>query len=87
MGAPSLLLFPRVSAGPGTIAMRLASAEALGALIESSALAIVDGLPNPSEHLAVLREVADGARAWRVDLGLDLLAAPAETARRMLELD
>lgn len=86
MAGPSLLLLPRVTAGARTVTERLASAVALGALVESSVLLVVDGLPGGAEQLEVLRGMADGARAWRVDLGHDLLADPAGTAGRLLEL-
>jgi hypothetical protein len=86
MAGPSLLLLPRVTAEARTVTERVASAVALGALIESSVLLVVDGLPGGAEQLDVLRGMADGARAWRVDLGHDLLADPAGTAGRLLEL-
>ena len=84
MGAPSLILLPRVSGERTTLVEQLSSAEAMGALIESSTLVVVDGLPGGAEHLEVLRRVADRARAFRVESGLDLLEAPAETVDRLL---
>lgn len=84
MGLPSLLLLPHVSGAATTIVEPLTSADGMGALIESSTLVVVDGLPGGAEHLQALRRVADEARAWRVELGLDLLARPVETAEKLL---
>jgi hypothetical protein len=84
MPLPSLLLLPHVSGKATTIVEPLSSAEAMGALIESSTLVVVDGLPGGDEHLEVLRRAADGVRAWRVESGLDLLERPGETVERLL---
>jgi hypothetical protein len=84
MALPSLLLLPQVSGAATTVVESLSAAEAMGALIESSTLVVVDGLPGAAEHLEMLRRAADGARAWRVESGLDLLGAPRETADRLL---
>ena len=84
MALPALLLLPHVSGAATTVVESLTAAEAMGALIESSTLVVVDGLPGGAEHLDVLRRVADGVRAWRVESGLDLLGAPRETADRLL---
>jgi hypothetical protein len=84
MSRPSLLLLPHVSGAPTTVVEPLSSAEAMGALIESSTFVVVDGLPGGAEHLDVLRRVADGVRAWRVESGLDLLERPGATAERLL---
>ncbi len=77
--------FPRISGLPTTTVERLSSAEAMGALIESSTFVIVDGLPGGSEHLDVLRRLGDGVEAWRVESGIDLLALPVETVQRVLQ--
>jgi len=84
IASASLLLLPHVSGAATTVAHRLSSAEALGALIESSTLVVVDGLPGGEEHLEILRRVADGVRAYQVESGLDLLARPVETVERLL---
>ena len=84
MALPWVLLLPRVSDAPSTTLVPLPRAEAMGSLIESSALVVVDGLPGREEHLAVLQRVADGARAFAVESGLDLLASPAGTTARLL---
>jgi hypothetical protein len=85
MALPRLLLLPYVAGTLGTSFEVLPTAEALGALIESSALVAVDGLPGVGAHLDALRRAANLARALRVGLGLDLLADPAGTARRLLQ--
>jgi len=84
MPKPSLLLLPRVSGAPTTVVEPRSSAEAMGALIESSTLVVVDGLPGGAEHLDVLRRFADGLEAWRVESGLDLLERPREVAESLL---
>ncbi len=84
MPLPDVILLPSVDAGPITRVEPVSGAEALGALIESSTHVIVEGLPGAADHLAALRQVADGARAYRVRLGLDLLERPVETAGRIL---
>jgi hypothetical protein len=85
MDAPRVLLFPRITGAAETVVERVSSAEALGELVESSTLVVVDGLPRRDEHLDVLRRIADGGAAFAVGLGRDLLAAPAEVARRVLD--
>ena len=84
MGPPSLLLLPRVSGSPTTVVERLSSAEAMGALIESSTYVVVDGLPGATEHLDVLRRVSDGVAAFRVESGTDLMREPGATVDRVL---
>lgn len=85
MALPSLLLLPHVSGRATTVVESLSAAEAMGALIESSTLVVVDGLPGAAEHLEVLRRAADGVRAWRVESGLELLERPSEATDRLLE--
>ncbi|MGA8890146.1 MAG: hypothetical protein WB493_01165 [Anaeromyxobacteraceae bacterium] len=85
MPLPGVILLPTVEGGPATRVDPVSAAEALGALIESSTYVVVGGLPGAMDHLEALKEVADGARAFRVGLGEDLLERPAETARRVLE--
>jgi hypothetical protein len=84
MALPELILLPAVEGGAETRVEAVSAAEALGALIESSTYVVIGGLPGAMEHLETLRHVADGARAYRVALGRDLLEVPAETARRVL---
>lgn len=81
---PGLLLFPEVARRPATAVERLAPADALGRLVEASALLVVDGAARPPEHLALLGRIASGIPALRVALGADLLRAPADVARRVL---
>lgn len=81
---PAGLLFPEVSARASTTATRLPSADALGRLIEASALLVVEGAARRQEHLALLGRLAGSAPALRVELGRDLLGSPAEVARRIL---
>lgn len=81
---PVALLFPEVGARPDTVATRLGEADALGRLIEASALLVVDGVARRAEHLALLGRLAGRLPALRCELGQDLLRAPAEVARRIL---
>lgn len=81
---PALLLFPEVTRRPETAVERLAPADALGKLVEASAVLVVDGAARPPEHLALLGRLASAAPALRVELGEDLLRSPAEVARRIV---
>jgi hypothetical protein len=81
---PGILLFPEVTGAAATAIERLSAADALGRLVEASALLVVDGAARSPEHLALLGRLASAAPALRVALGEDLLRAPAETARRIL---
>lgn len=85
MPLPGVVLLPSVEGGPSTEVARVTAAEALGALIESSTYVIIDGLPGAMDHLDALRQVADGARAYRVALGRDLLEDPVGVAGRLME--
>jgi hypothetical protein len=81
---PGALLFPELARRPATTTTPLSPADALGRLIEASALLVVDGAAQPPEHLALLGRLAGGAPALRVELGEDLLRWPAAVARRIL---
>ena len=81
---PGVLLFPELTGRPLTAVEPLGPADALGRLIEASALLVVDGAAHPPEHLALLGRLASQARALRVSLGEDLLRAPVEVARAIL---
>ncbi len=77
-GAPWLVLLPQVTGAPATEVEPVPAAVALGALIESSALLLVDGLPGREENLALLRAVVEGARCLSLRLGTDLLSPSTE---------
>jgi hypothetical protein len=81
--APSLILLPRITGEPLTRLEPAGPADALGLLLESSALVATRGLPGGQGHLPLLGELADGARVLRAELGLDLLEDGAAVARRM----
>jgi hypothetical protein len=83
MPLPAVLFLPHVSGEATTVVEPLSSAEAMGALIESGTLVDVGGLPGGAKHLNVLRRVAGGGRAWRVESGVDLLDWPGETVERL----
>lgn len=71
----ALLAVPAVHDGP-TFAEPIDMAEALGALIESSAWVTVEALADRAEHMATLARACGQARAVRLHLGRDLLANP-----------
>ena len=83
--APAHLLLPRITREPETHLSPAGPAEALGTLLESSALVATRGLPGGEGHLPLLGALADGARVWHAELGLDLLANGRTVARRLLE--
>lgn len=86
MADPELILLPRVAGAEKTRIEPVSAGDGLGALIESSTLVVVDGLPSRSDHLAVLARIADGARTLRVESGSDLLDRPADAARGILDV-
>jgi hypothetical protein len=83
-GAPALLLRPRVGAAPRTTLAPLSQAEAFAGLLECSAFAAAPELAGGRAHLDALARIAEGAPAFAADLGRDLLADAACTARRLL---
>jgi hypothetical protein len=82
--APGLLLFPEIVRAATTTVARMPAAEALGRLIEASALVVIDGAARAPEHLALLGRLASEAPAYRVALGGDLLREPVRVARAIL---
>ncbi len=74
----AVILLPTVARADRTQVTRVNAAHALGALIESSALALVDGVRFRNENLAILASLANGASAFSVALGRDALIAPRE---------
>jgi hypothetical protein len=82
-GAPAGIVLPRITGEPETRLEEGGAAEALGVLLESSALVATRGLPGGAAHLPLLGALADGARVVRAGLGLDLLADPLAVARRL----
>lgn len=80
---PAALLFPAVAGAPDTAVRPRSPEEAFDALLDSSALAVVDAMPRAAEHVALLGEVVRAGRALDVALGEDLLAAPARVAERI----
>lgn len=82
---PTTVLLPRVEPRADSATRLVSAAEAMGALIESSALALVDGIRHRDENLALLAALANGGRAYAVALGRDALDRPIETARRILD--
>lgn len=85
MPFPSIIFLPHVTGGLETTITPVGGGEAMGALIESSTYVIVEGLPGRTEHIDVMRCLADGARTFRVGLGQDLLDRPTDVAARLLD--
>jgi hypothetical protein len=83
-GAPALVLLPEIADRPATLVEPASGAEALGALLESSAFLAADDEVLLRARVALLARLVDGAAALRVRLGGDLLERPGEVARRLL---
>jgi hypothetical protein len=81
---PGLLLFPELARTAATRVERLAPTDALGRLVEASALVVVDGAARAPEHLALLGRLASDTPAFRVALGDDLLQDPVRVGRAIL---
>ncbi len=82
---PGALLFPRLSRGV-TRTAPLARADALGGLIEASALVAVADVPFAPENLALLARLADMVPAWTLELGGDALREPGLVAAAVAEV-
>jgi hypothetical protein len=80
LDAPFALVFPEIARDETTALVAMDAAAAFGALLESSALGVVDGMPAVPQQLAVLERVITGARAFRLRLAADALADPARVA-------
>lgn len=80
--SPDLVLLPRIDPEATTALERASRAEGLGALLSLSAFA-ASSLPGATEQRARLAAVMDGARAFRVTLGRDLLDDAAGTVARL----
>jgi hypothetical protein len=83
--APAVILFPSIGSERATRIKPLPAAEALGRLIEASAFLTVDVAAGVGAQLDLLRILANGARGHRLELGRDLLQAPAEWAGWLLQ--
>jgi hypothetical protein len=81
---PVAILLPRIVRTARSVIVEATPADALGALFESSALALVDGVRHRDENLALLAAIANGATAFHVELGRDALDDPTSCARRIL---
>ena len=83
--APAFILLPHITGEAETRLTPGGPAEALGTLLESSALVATRGLPGGESHLPLLGALADEARIWDAALGLDLLADGRAVARKIVE--
>jgi hypothetical protein len=81
---PAVILLPRVEPVERTVVTRAPAAVALGSLIESSALAWVDGIRHREANLALLGSIANRTPAFSVALGRDALADPAAVASALV---
>ncbi len=86
MGAPALVLHPRVEPEEKTRLEQIAPAEALGNLIASSAGIVIDGAARREEQMALLGKIAAGARHFEIRMGRDLLGEPGRLAEAVEEI-
>jgi hypothetical protein len=78
MPSPSLVLVPQIARSAAASALvPLAKADAFGALLASSAAILIDGAPGRDQNMALLPKLLDGAAAYDLLLGRDVLASPA----------
>lgn len=78
--APLLLLFPKIDRHlKKTSATPLSKADALGHLSAQSAALMLEGLGDRTQNFKMLAALVARARAYELDLGLDMLNAPAQT--------
>lgn len=82
---PVSLLLPRIVDASSTEITPVGQAEVMGELLCASALAAVDFVPFGAENVALLGALAGLARGYRLQLGRDLLEAPVDVARSLLE--
>jgi hypothetical protein len=86
MEAPAVVLLPQIRASSAASSIApVAPADALFALIGSSASLFIDGLPGRAENLALLPKLLPRKGAFELALGQDALAAPASTLAPLLE--
>ena len=81
---PDVVLFPRIGSGEHTKASPIGAAEAYLGLVQAATLLAVEALPGATEQFNVIRRIADGGRAFRVDLGQDILEQPMDVGRRLM---
>ena len=81
--APSVLLFPEITADGSTQIVSMPRADALGSLIAASALATLPEVPLARENLARLGALADRTRAGALWLGRDALVDPGVVAQAL----
>ena len=86
MGAPDVVLFPRVTAEAATGTLPLSPAEAFGELLRSSALLAVDGMPHATEQLRLLGALLAPARSFELQLGGDWLTDPGRAVEGLAEI-
>jgi hypothetical protein len=80
---PLTVLVPEVAGAPETAIAPVPQLDALGALIESSALLFVRGMARVDRQVDLLRALVAEARCVRARLGRDLLRRPEETTDRI----
>ncbi|MGC3996895.1 MAG: hypothetical protein QM767_04915 [Anaeromyxobacter sp.] len=84
--AAALVLLPAVTEAATTTVDRCSGADALVALLESSAYLAVDEEPVVRARVALLAGLVSGALAYRVRLGRDILETPMQVARTLLTI-
>jgi hypothetical protein len=81
----SLAVFPTITDAAETTLAPIPKAEAFGHLLASSALLVIDGIPNREENLALLREVLEVSSCRELRLGRDALIDPTGIVADRLE--
>ncbi len=82
---PSVILLPQIVDADRSALAETSRADAFAALVSSSALVAVESMTRRDEHLDLLRDLANHAEVFELALGRDLLHAPLDTARAILD--
>jgi hypothetical protein len=80
---PLTVLLPEVANAPETTVTPASPLDALGAVVEASALLFVRGMAAVDRQVVLLRALLASASCARARLGRDLLARPEGTAERV----
>jgi len=79
------LVFPRIGDAGACRVVELDRADALGRLLHSAAWVAVENIPQRGEQLALLTQLANGARAFDVAVSTRILTNPSSVAAELRE--
>jgi hypothetical protein len=82
---PRLLLFPTVVDSAMSTAEPITDAIAFGNLLMASTMLSVPGTPHTNAHLALLKDIVEGADCFELRLGGDFLRSPAAAVEAAVE--